>query len=308
MRPSTTAILLLARHPGLREALSRYRLVETPHDIALPACRVAVLSSLTPFGAEDMDRCPDLGLIVTIGAGSERIDHAAARARRIRIETGAGANAEDVADLALGLLLAVIRRLPSGDARVREGTWRSGELQPIRSFGRRRIGIMGMGAIGSAVSRRLPPFGCEIGWTGPRSKPEIPFRYFPSLMELARWSDALIVAAPLNEVTAGAIGRPAIDALGPGGVVVNVGRGGIVDEPALIAALREGRLAGAGLDVFAIEPTPPESWRGVPNVLLSPHAGAATFEAQERLVACAVRHVIDFLGPLMRIDSRPDPS
>jgi lactate dehydrogenase-like 2-hydroxyacid dehydrogenase len=157
------------------------------------------------------------------------------------------------------------------------------------------VGIVGLGAIGRATAERLVPFGCEIAWTGPRPKPDAPFAYNPGLLDLARWADALIVAAPLSPETKGMIDAEVLAALGPEGILVNVGRGPLVDEDALIDALRGGRLGAAALDVFEQEPTPAERWRDVPNTVLSPHTAGVTHESFIAMTRLAADHAKAFL-------------
>ncbi len=295
------AVLLTWDNPLLREALAGAWLIEGADGSALDeparhAVRVLVTTGVQKIGPAEMDVLPNLGRIVAIASGSDGIDRAAAEARGIEIRTGSGGNADAVAESAVGLFLAVARHILSNDAYVREGRWRGvGGVAPVRSVGAMKVGIVGMGFIGRAIAARLAPFGCDIAWTGPRAKPDVAHRYVPDLLDLARESDALIVAAPLSVETAGMIGAEVLDALGPEGVLVNVGRGRLLDEDALIAALREGRLAGAALDVFVQEPTPAERWRDVPNVILSPHAAGITRESMTGLARRAAENAVEFL-------------
>ena len=285
------AILLAAPFPPIAQRLAGRRLFDhaaglTPQERA--QVRVLVVSGNQRLSAADMAAYPNLGQIVAIGAGFDGIDVAAAAARGVRIVSGAGANADDVADWAAGALIAAARGLFANDAKVRAGAWKFGQLNPVRSLSAFTVGIVGLGHIGRAVARRLEPFRCKLAWHGPRPKPEAAIPYVPELLDLARMSDALVLAA-------GMVDAAVLDALGPQGILVNVGRGGLVDEDALIAALREGRLAAAALDVFAQEPTPPARWEGVPNVILSPHTAAVTHQALNAVFDLAARNVTSFL-------------
>jgi lactate dehydrogenase-like 2-hydroxyacid dehydrogenase len=225
-----------------------------------------------------------LGLIASVGAGYEGIDVAHARARGIEVTNGAGINSDDVADLAMALLLTSVCGIKEGECRVREGRWTEIDRGPRRrSLKERRVGIVGLGRIGRAIAERLVPFRCSIRWYGPNPKPDVPWPRAATLIELARDSDVLIVAALLSESTANLIDGSIIHALGSDGILVNVARGGLVDEHALIAALRSGELGAAALDVYAEEPTSSSKWEGVPNVVLTPHLGGYATAAMSKL-------------------------
>jgi hydroxypyruvate reductase len=295
MSDKTDAVLLTLPREELRQALKGVRVIEARDPAALdPADRTCVRALITsgvePLGAAQFDLLPNLARVVTMGSGSDGVDAAAAAARGIEICTGRGANAGAVAELAVALFLAAVRRVVEADAHVRGGGWTPRELRPVRSVGSMAVGLVGLGAIGLAVGERLAPFGCRLAWTGPRPKPAARYPYVAELLDLARESDALIVAAPLTPETRGMIDAEVIAALGPQGLLVNVGRGGLVDEAALIAALRSGTLGGAALDVFEQEPTPPERWAGVPNTVLSPHTAGVTFQSYTALVDLAADH------------------
>lgn len=300
--PDRPAVLLVSQRKGMRERLAQQRVVDADaagrlDEKGRAGIRVAVLSSDQSFSAADMDRYPNLAFITTLGAGAEHIDADAARRRGIRIATGAGVNAGEVAEVAVALFILSARRMLAADARVRQGLWTHGDVtHTTHSISARKVGIVGMGAIGRSIAKRLEPFGCALAWQGPNPKPDVAHPYHRDLLDLARWADALIIAAPLNRETGNAVNRAVLDALGPQGVVVNVGRGGIVNEDDLIAALKDGRIAAAGLDVFEVEPTPPAKWEGVPNVFLSPHGAAVTFEVFEAIVERAGQRVEAFVG------------
>jgi lactate dehydrogenase-like 2-hydroxyacid dehydrogenase len=301
MTLSEDAVLLSLPQPALREALAGVRVVEATGPEALQpaereAVRVWVTSGIQPIGAAQMALLPNLGRIVTLGAGYDGVDMTAAGARGIELRTGSGANAHAVADAAIALFLAAARRIVANDTLVRSGGWKGRELRPVRSIGAMAVGIVGLGAIGRATADRLVPFGCEIAWTGPHPKPDAPFAYNPSLQDLAHWADVLIVAAPLSPETHGMIDAEVMAALGPEGILVNVGRGPLVDEDALIDALCAGRLGAAALDVFEDEPTPAERWRDVPNTVLSPHTAGVTYESFTALIQLAADQAKAFLS------------
>jgi lactate dehydrogenase-like 2-hydroxyacid dehydrogenase len=295
---SPLALLTVLRDP-LRERLAGHPYIEAASiaDVApedRPRVRAVLTNGVQRIGPQEMDLLPNLGLIVTVGAGFDGVDLPAAEARGIGLLTGSGVNADDVADHAVGLVLASTRRIVADDAYVRAGRWSPGELRTVRSVGSMAVGIVGLGHIGRAIAARLAVFRCRIAWTGPRPKPDAPFPYEPSLVELARASDILIVAAPLSPDTRRLIDAEVIEALGPRGLLVNVARGGVVDEDALIAALKAGRLGSAALDVFEQEPTPPGRWADAPNVVLTPHTAGVTEEVMATVYDLAARRVTAF--------------
>jgi len=188
-----------------------------------------------------------------------------------------------VADHALGLILAHRRQILAGDRQVRSGQWTAGTKRLTRSMGGARIGIVGMGSIGIALAERADLLRMHVGWWGPREKPQLPWPRAENLKVLARDSDVMVITARATEKNRGMIDAGVMDALGPHGLLVNVARGQLVDEDALIAALGDGRLGGAALDVFEREPTPAARWAELPNVVLTPHMGGATREAVGRM-------------------------
>jgi lactate dehydrogenase-like 2-hydroxyacid dehydrogenase len=244
-----------------------------------------------PLPADFLESLPNLGLIACVGAGYDGVDVAWCRARGIEVTHAAGLNADDVADQAIGLMVAGWRNIVAGDRGIREGLWRESRRSPASaSLAGRRFGVVGLGAIGEASARRAQAFGLEVAWWGPRPKPA-PWPRMASLLELAAWSDILLVACRANPDNRGLISREVIEAVGADGMIVNVARGSIVDEDALIAALKDGRLGRAGLDVFAEEPTPAQRWVDVPNAVLTPHSGSTTREAIPRLLSCTIENL-----------------
>ncbi len=230
-----------------------------------------------------VDALPDLAAVLVSGAGYEGIDFEMLKARGIACANNGPGNSEDVADLALGMALAARREIIQGDRFVRDGSWTAnGGI--TRSFCAMRAGIVGYGYIGKAIARRLGGFGMESSWWGPRPHPAESRSRVESLLELARASDLLFIACPGGEATRRLINREIIEAVGPEGLIVTVARGSVIDEDELIAALKEGRLGGAGLDVFEQEPTPAERWADIPNIVLSPHRGGITDAARLRTI------------------------
>ncbi|MBX3480246.1 MAG: 2-hydroxyacid dehydrogenase [Caulobacter sp.] len=232
---------------------------------------------------------PRLGLIACVSVGYDGVDVPWCRAHGIAVTHSTGLNAADVADHAVGLLLAVWRGLVEGDNRLRAGRWTHADrMRPRHSLRGKNAGIVGLGHIGEAVARRLEAFEMPIAWWGPRAK-ESRWRRADSLLDLARESDALIVCARGD--AAGLISAPVIDAVGPRGCIVNISRGHVIDEDALIDALKSGRLGMAGLDVFVEEPTPPARWADVPNTVLTPHTAGGTLESIPQMIAMTLENL-----------------
>lgn len=238
----------------------------------------------SPLPTSVLDRLPGLRLIAGLATGYGGVSLPDLRARGIVLTNGAGANAHDVADHAIALLLSFWHGLALQDWRVRSGEWQ-GDGALRRSLRGRRIGIVGLGRIGTAVAERMAPHQVEIRWWGPRARPDATYPRAESLVDLADWADVLVVASRATEGNRRQIDEPVLDALGPAGILVNVSRGMLVDEAALLARLRSGRLGGAALDVFEQEPVDPVQWRDVPNTLLTPHVAGATCEGVHQLLA-----------------------
>jgi lactate dehydrogenase-like 2-hydroxyacid dehydrogenase len=261
-----------------------------------PQVRVIVHAGEVVLSPEFLDGLPKLGLIANVSVGYDGVDVAWCRARGIEVTHAKGLNADDVADHALGLLIAAWRNIVAGDQMLRAGRWREDDrMLPRPSLKGRKLGIVGLGAIGEAVARRVEAMGMIVAWWGPRAK----IASWPraaSLLELAHDSDILVVAARAEAANRGLVSAEVIAAVGPQGLIVNVARGSLIDEDALIAALKDGRLGRAGLDVFAQEPTPPERWSDVPNTVLTPHTAGGTTDSIPRMVAQAVENVRLFLA------------
>lgn len=248
---------------------------------------------LTP---EFLEGLPALGLIANVSVGYDGIDVAWCRARGIEVTHARGLNAEDVADHAIGLTLAAWRNIPALDRKVHEGAWRQEERiggQP--SLGGRTLGVVGLGHIGAAVARRAEALRLNVQWWGPREK-DAPWPRAANVLELARASDILVVACRAEPANRGLISAEVIEAVGPAGLIVNVSRGSLIDEPALRAALKDGKLWRAALDVFAEEPTPGDLWADIPNAVLTPHTAGSSNEAVPLMVAQAVDNVRRFLA------------
>lgn len=234
---------------------------------------------------EIMARLPNLQIIAISGVGTDAVDLWYARQRGVQVTTTPGVLTEDVADMAMGLLIMTLRDLGMGERLVRAGQWGKTQQPLARQVSGIRLGIVGLGRIGHAIARRATAFNMKVGYFDLHEQPASHYTYVPSLLELAQCSDALIVAASADQAKP-IITADVLDALGPQGYLINVARGRLVDEPALVQALIEGRIAGAGLDVFANEPQVPEALLGLERVVLQPHRASAT--EQTRLAMGAI--------------------
>lgn len=233
--------------------------------------------------AETIDTLPKLEIISSYSVGLDKIDLAKCKEKGIRVTNTPDVLTEDVADLAIGLILATLRRLCACDRYVRSGGWKAGDFKLTTKFSGKSVGIIGLGRIGTAIAKRAEAFNCPISYFSRTQKPDVNYKYYPSVIDLAANCQILIVACPLTAETHHIINRQVIDTLGPKGVLINIGRGPHIDEPELVSALVEGRLGGAGLDVFEQEPHVPEELFGLENVVLLPHVGSGTVETRNAM-------------------------
>jgi D-3-phosphoglycerate dehydrogenase len=279
-----------------------YAAADKPALLAAHRDSILAISTKGEIGADAalMDALPRTKVIACYGVGVDAIDLDAARARGIPVTNTPDVLTEDVADMAIMLMLAAARKLRDGDAWVRSGDWAAKGPMPLttRVWGK-RLGIVGLGRIGSAIARRAEAFGMAVSYSARAPKPGVPYAHHPTPAALALAVDILCVAAAGGAATRGLVDRAAIEALRPGAIFVNVSRGTVVDEAALLDALREGRIAAAGLDVFLNEPHIDPGFLALPNLVLQPHAASGTVETRKAM------------GRLMRenleaaIDGRP---
>jgi lactate dehydrogenase-like 2-hydroxyacid dehydrogenase len=262
------------------------------------APRVEVLVTTGGAGAQRalIERLPRLGLIACFGVGVDAIDLAAARERGVAVTNTPDVLTDDVADLAIGLMLAALRGIATADRYVRAGLWLRANMPLQTRMSGKRLGIVGMGRIGQAIARRASAFEMSIAWNGPRPK-DLPWRYEPDLLALARSVDVLVAACPGGAATRGLISRAVLEALGPG-VFVNIARGSVVDETALVDLLVTQRLGGAALDVFADEPRVPEALFALDHVVLQPHQASATRETRAAMGQLVLDNVAAFVAGL----------
>ena len=236
---------------------------------------------------------PKLEIIASLGIGLDAIDLGAARERGVLVTNTPGVNADDVADLAMAMIVDRLRRVRDGNAFLLRGDWLKGPFPLARTVGGRKLGIIGLGAIGARIAARAAAFHMQVFWNGPRPKPKVDLPYVPDLLELASLVDVLVVCCAGGAATRHLVNERVMTALGPDGVLVNVARGSIVDTAALIAALDEGRLGSAALDVFEEQPRVPEALLRSDRVLLTPHLGSATRETRARMGAMVLAGLAD---------------
>lgn len=270
------------RAQAIAEHGARIRAVVTIGTIGLTAAEIAAL--------------PALQVVHSLGVGYELVAVDAARARGVALANAAGSNETCVADHAFGLLLAAVRGIVQLDQGVRQGLWRDQLQVYTPTVSGKRIGLLGMGVIGQHIARRAAGFDMAVGYHSRSRKPELPFDYFDSTRALAQWCDYLVVAAPGGASTRHLVNADVLDALGPRGTLVNIARGSVVDTAALAAALRTGRIASAGIDVYESEPAPPAELLDLPNVVITPHIAGRSPEAMQASVTLALSNLQAFFA------------
>lgn len=316
-----TVLLATNVQPAFRAALAdRYETLGPltqpfePAASALSAAEAARVRAIVTMGSlvipqASLDRFPALGLLACVGSGYEGMPVAAARQRGIEVTHSPGANAASVADLAMGLMISSVRNLDGARSFLQAGHFQGTagrRLPPVRGLTGRRLGIYGLGAIGHKIALRAAPFEMEIAYHNRRARTDVPYPWLPSLHALAQWSDVLMVAARADASNHHAIDHDVLAALGAGGVVVNISRGSIIDEAALVAALQAGLVAGAGLDVFEHEPRVTPALFELPQVALSPHIGGNTHEAQDAMRLMVLDNLAAFFAGRAPLTPVPD--
>ncbi len=257
-------------------------------------CRIVVTGGHIGCPPDLMRSLPALGLVAINGVGFDKVDLDLASSRSVGVSNTPDVLTEDVADLAVGLIIALRRGIVAGDAHVREGKWPGGDMALGRKVSGARFGIIGLGRIGRAIAARVAPFG-EVGYNS-RTARAPDYRHFSAITELAEWADVLIVACAANTETANLVDAEVLQALGSEGVLVNISRGSVVDEQALCDALEAGNINGAALDVFANEPHVPEAMRSSSRTVLTPHVASATVETRQAMADLVIANVDAFLA------------
>ncbi|MFL5310619.1 MAG: 2-hydroxyacid dehydrogenase [Myxococcales bacterium] len=280
---------------------------------AVVARRGAAVRGIATRGRDRLDaasfaRLPALEIIANFGVGYDSIDVDAAARRGMVVTNTPDVLNDEVADFAVALLLATVRRLPQADRFVRAGRWLQGNFPLGPTLRDRTVGLVGMGRIGERIARRLAAFEVPVVYHARRARPEVPYRHYPELIAMAKDVDTLVAILPGGAATRGLIDAAVLAALGPRGILVNVARGSVVDERALVEVLRSGTILAAGLDVFADEPRVPAALLELDNVVLAPHVGSATHHTRGlmgSLVVDNLRSWFDGRGPLTPVPETP---
>lgn len=254
---------------------------------------VVVTSAMHGCGRDIIERLPNLKFICSWGVGYDTIDIEAAQARGIAVSNTPDVLNDCVADEAWGLLIAAARHIAAGDRFVRENRWenKDGMLALGTRVSGKRLGIVGLGRIGLAIAKRGLGFDMQIGYHNRQQRSDVDYTYLPTLVELAKWSDFLVVATVGGEQTRQLVSREVLAALGPSGIVINIARGPVIDETAMAELLQSGELGGAGLDVFENEPCVPDIFKTLPNVVLMPHQASATIETRQAMFALVTQNL-----------------
>lgn len=304
---------LLAK--GLADVFTVHRLIEAPDREALlgrvgPSVRaLAVTYTNQKIDAAFMQRFPNLEIVSSFGVGYDHVDARWAGEHGIVVTNTPDVLNEEVADTTLGLLLCTVREFPQADRFVRAGHWENGPYPlSVGTLRDRTVGIVGMGRIGQAIARRLEAFGVPVVYHSRRPQQQVGYRYYPVLLDMARDVDTLVVIVPGGAATRNLIDAAVLAALGPRGILVNMARGSVVDEPALIAALRDRTIFAAGLDVFVNEPKVPKELMAMDNVVLLPHLGSASVHTRNAMDKLVLDNLLSFAagrGPLTPVPETP---
>lgn len=257
-----------------------------------PTIRALAASGDSRVGADLIARLPALEIVAVMGVGYDGIDVAAAKARGVVVTHTPDVLNDDVADLAIGLMLCAARQLTTADRYVRAGEWETCGAMPLaRKMSGARLGLVGIGRIGQAIAHRAAAFGMSIAYTARSARPALPYRHLPTAEALAAESDFLVLITPGGAGTKHLVDAAVLRALGPKGILVNVARGSVVDETALIEALEQGVIGGAALDVFEDEPRVPARLTALPQVVLAPHIGSATTATRQAMADLALANL-----------------
>lgn len=257
-----------------------------------PRIRALAASGDSRVSGTLIAQLPALEIVSVMGVGYDGVDVAAAKAAGAVVTHTPDVLNDDVADLAIGLMLCAARQLPAADRWVRDGDWAARGAMPLaRKMSGARLGLLGMGRIGQAIAQRAASFGMRIAYHTRHARTELPYTHVPSLVQLAAESDFLVVITPGGAATRRLVDAQVLAALGAKGILVNVARGSVVDEAALIDALQRGVLGGAALDVFEDEPNVPQALRAMPHVVLSPHIGSATRQTRTAMADLATANL-----------------
>lgn len=292
------SVLQVGSFPEIMQAEVDQRLkavrLTNPHDLVPAGAYKAILTrSSTAIPISLLEQLPNLKVIACCGVGYDNLPLDYLKVRGIQASTTPGVLNDAVCELGIGLLFALLRNLPAADQFVRSGQWPQRVFPIATTLAGKRVGIVGLGRIGQDLAKRLLPFGVQIAYFGPSQK-DVPYAFFNCIKALASACDILILTCPGSPETEKIINTEVLEALGPKGYLINIARGCVVDEPALLLALSQKRIAGAALDVFENEPSPNPAFMKLDNVVMSPHIGSATSETRQAMTRLAIHNLEAF--------------
>lgn len=297
---------LVTLHP-LADAADQDALIKS---VADKVRAIAVSLTAHKVGAELMQKFPKLELVSTFGVGYDHVDAKWAGAHGITVTNTPEVLNEEVADTALGLLLSTVRELPQAERHVRAGKWPSGNYPLTNTLRDRTVGIVGMGRIGQAIARRIEAFGVPVVYHTRNPQPNVKYKHYPKLIDMARDVDTLLAIVPGGTATKNLIDKAVLEALGPRGILINMARGSVVDEPALIEALRNKTILSAGLDVYVNEPEVPPELLAMDHIVLFPHLGSGSVYTRKAMDQLVVDNVLAWAAgkpPLTPVPETPWP-
>lgn len=300
---------------GLTKHFTLHKLAEVPDEAAFfrevgPRIRGVAAGGAGKADRALIERLPALEVIANFGVGYDGIDVKAAAERGIIVTNTPDVLTGEVADLALGLLLATVRQIPQVDRYLRAGKWLEKPYPLTATLRERKVGILGLGRIGKAIAERCAAFGLDIAYHGRSRQEDVPYSYYDNLVAMARDVDVLMVVAPGGAATHHIVNAEVLEALGPDGILINVGRGTVVDEKALVAALRDRKILSAGLDVFEDEPRVPAELIAMDHVVLLPHVGSASVYTRNAMGQLVVDNLVSWFdgkGPKTPVVETPWP-
>ena len=273
--------------------LSTSKLLDPQGEVPTGSFTTILTRSNTTLPESLLRQLPDVRMIATCGVGYDNLPLDYLKANGIKASNTPGVLNDAVCELAIGMLFGLLRRIPQAQEFVKSAAWSKGPFTITSTLAGKCVGIAGMGRIGQDLAKRLEPFKVRIAYTGPTQK-ELPYQYFPDIQSLAKECDVLLLACPASPETEKMINAEVLEALGSKGYLINIARGSVVDEAALLVALQQKKIAGAALDVFENEPNPNAGFLNIDNVLLTPHIGSATSETRQLMTNLAIDNLEAF--------------